>query len=92
MKQMKFDESYTITADFDLVARAYAEKRVFQYVNRTISIIDNANGISSKKENLELMRQQDDKSIKRNLRVWYYLMLVPKMFVRKVRKTFIKEN
>lgn len=85
LKEMKFNEEYTITADFDMIVRAYTSKRTFHYVDRIISVVENINGISSKSENLEKMREQDDKSLKRNLPLWYVLVFIPKFISRKIR-------
>lgn len=82
MKEFLYDESYTITADFDFVTRAYASKKRFLYIEKIISKVESVEGISFRDSNLTTMRKQDDMSLKKNLAFWYYLILIPKNIYR----------
>lgn len=82
MHKYMFDEQYKITADYDFVVRAKKEKCSIEYVDRTICVVDNTEGISSRILNMEQMRREDDSSLKKNFPVWYRLIKIPKEFVR----------
>lgn len=83
MRKLKFDESYSITADYDFYVRAYSLKKDIYYAHGTVvAIVDNTTGISSERENLDRMRKEDDRSLKKNLPLWYHLINIPKKFYR----------
>ena len=84
MRQYGFDLQYSITADYDLIMRLMHDKRDLVYVDRTVSVVDNVEGISSSKDNLNIMRQQDDDSLKANFPVWY-MIVTP---VKKIKRLF----
>lgn len=85
MKKYRYDTSYSITADFDFVVRAYRDKLSFKYIPVTISSVECITGISSNTNNIKQMRQQDDLSLKKNLPVWYFFIHIPKSIYRKIR-------
>lgn len=91
MQKYGFDESYTITADFDFLTRAVRDGCSLKYVDRDVSIMENRWGISAQKENIEIMRAEDDRSLKMNFPFLYYLVIVPKMIVRKIKRVRIPE-
>ena len=43
-------------------------------------------GISSRTENNDIMRREDDRSLRENFPVWYYLIKLPKEFVRGLKR------
>ncbi len=86
MRRLRFDEQYKISADYDFLIRAKKEKYSIQYVDRTVSVINNIEGISSQIENYEIMRAEDDKSLRQNYTCLYYLIKIPKGLVRFVRR------
>lgn len=92
MRQLRFDESYRISADYDFVVRAKRSRRSIQYIDRTISIINNTEGISSRIENYETMRAEDDRSLKENYTCLYYLIKIPKGLVRSVRRIWERKK
>ncbi len=85
MRQYGFDLQYTITADYDFIMRVKKDRRKIIYVDRNISVVDNVNGISSDKKNLDIMRAQDDRSLKTNFPVWYAAVIPIKKLVRAFR-------
>ena len=85
MRQYRFNTDYSITADYDFLMRAVRDKRELKYADVTISIVDNVNGISSSIRNMDVMRQQDDKSLKSNFIVAYYALMVPKYIIRVIK-------
>lgn len=91
MRKYGFDESYTITADFDFLARAVRDGCSLQYVDRDVSVMENRWGISAKKENIAIMRAEDDRSLKTNFPFLYYLIILPKMIVRLIMRIIIPE-
>ncbi len=86
MRAYRFNEQYTITADYDFVMRAQKNRRSMRYVDRTIAVVDNVEGISSQIKNNDMMRRQDDQSLKENFPVWYYSIKLPKAIVRVVKR------
>jgi hypothetical protein len=56
------------------------------YVDVDTSKVDCVEGISSQNENLEEMRRQDDRSLKENFPIWYYVIKLPKGIVRAVKR------
>ena len=91
MKEYGFDESYTITADFDFLARVVRDGCSLQYVDRDVSVMENRWGISAQKENIETMRAEDDRSLRKNFPFLYYLVIVPKIVVRLIMRIRIAE-
>lgn len=93
MRAYRFDEQYTITADYDFVVRAHKNKCSMRYVDRTVAVVDSVEGISSRTANNDIMRREDDRSLKENFPVWYYMIKVPKGIVRCLkRRTEQKEQ
>lgn len=86
MRAYRFNEQYTITADYDFVMRAQKNRRSMRYVDRIIAVVDNVEGISSQIKNNDMMRSQDDRSLKENFPVWYYSIKLPKAIVRVVKR------
>lgn len=82
MREYGFNKEYSITADYDFVMRIVHDKRKLKYSDVTVSIVDNVEGISSSINNMDEMRRQDDLSLKTNFPGLYYLMKIPKGFVR----------
>ncbi len=83
LKKFRFDESYKICADFDFLLRCVRKHVRMQYVDVNVSIVDCVMGISSQAVNLDRMRAEDDRSIRENYPVIYWLMWIPKKIVRK---------
>lgn len=92
MQKFRFDERYQISADYDFVVRAKKRKCSIKYVDRTISIVNNTEGISSQIENYEMMRTEDDRSLKENFICLYYLIKIPKGIVRSVRRIWERQK
>ena len=86
MRKYRFDLDYSITADFDFLVRLLRDKQRIQYADVTISKVDNIEGISSLSENLNIMRNQDDRSLKVNFPMWYYVLFIPKGLIRLIKK------
>lgn len=82
MQKFRFDESYKICADFDFLLRCLHEGARMQYVDVNVSIVDCVGGISSQDENLDRMRAEDDRSIRENYPLVYWLMWLPKKIIR----------
>lgn len=82
IREYGFDLSYSITADFDFYVRAYASKLNIRYLRVTIGCVDNTVGLSSDSNNLEIMRSEDDRSLRQNLPLWYYLTIALKKAYR----------
>lgn len=82
MRKYRFDESYKICADFDFLTRCLREHVQMQYVDVTVSKVDSVEGISSQAANLNLMRAEDDRSIRENYPLMYYAMWLPKKIIR----------
>lgn len=82
MIKYRFDENYRICADFDFIVRCLRDKVSMQHVDVTVSRVDCVEGVSSQKENLEQMRVEDDRSIRKNFPGWYWILKMPKAWVR----------
>lgn len=85
MRKYGFDESYKITADFNFLVRAVHEKCSQRYVERNVSIMENREGISARPENLNIMRAEDDRSLKEYFPFWYYVLKPVKYVARRCR-------
>lgn len=85
MRKYRYDESYKITADFNLLAKMVRDKCAFKYIDLDISIIENREGISEIPENLERMRIEDDRTIKECFPVWYRILVPVKWIIRKIK-------
>ena len=90
MRRLRFDEQYRICADYDFVVRAKRQKCSVRYVDRTVSIVENVAGLSSRVNNYDLMRKEDDRSLKNSYPLFYYLIKLPKGFVRCIKRA--REN
>ncbi len=86
MKRYLFDESYTITADYNFLMKCYRYRHVISHIDRVISYSDCRDGISSQEDNLDEMRRQDDRSMKELYPVWFCLLKPIKATVRCVKK------
>lgn len=53
-----------------------------RYVDVTVSVVDCITGISSQETNIDRMRAEDDRSIRENYPLMYWLMWMPKKIVR----------
>ncbi|GFI45533.1 PGL/p-HBAD biosynthesis glycosyltransferase [Lachnospiraceae bacterium] len=82
MRYYGFDESFSITADYNFLMRCRKGKHPMGYLPLIVSCSDAVAGVSSQQENILLMWKQDDRSLKENFPVWYYL-LVPIKFVKR---------
>lgn len=85
MKKYGFDESYTITADYNFLMKCHKNKHAIHYIDRVISCFDCMEGISSQEENLEKMRKQDDRSMKEIYPGWFYMLKPVKWAVRRLK-------
>lgn len=92
MRQYKFDEQFKICADYDFIVRTKKNKCSMKYIDRNICIIDNIEGISSQTDNLDLMRSEDDKSLKKNFLLLYYFITMPKEIVRWAKRIVEKRR
>lgn len=92
MRKFRFDERYQICADYDFVVRAKRNRCSIRYIDRTISIVNNTEGISSQPENYERMRAEDDRSLRENYACLYYLIKIPKGLVRSVRRIWERQK
>lgn len=92
MRKFRFDEQYRIAADYDFVVRAKKSQCSIKYVDRTVSIINNTDGISAQIENYEIMRAEDDRSLRKNYMAFYYLIKIPKGLVRIVRRIYERKK
>lgn len=86
MEKYRFDESFRICADFDFMVRCLRERVPMQYVDVTVSRVDCVEGVSSRKENLERMRKEDDRSIRKWFPGWYWVLRGPKGLARRFKK------
>lgn len=85
MRQLGFDESYKITADYNFLLRAKKKHCSMHYVDRNVSVVENVEGISSQHENLDLMRKEDDRSLKEYFPFWYLVLFPIKYIARRKR-------
>lgn len=85
MRKYGFDESYKITADFNFLVRAVHDKCTLRYVDHNVSIMENREGISARPENLNIMRAEDDRSIKEYFPFWYYVLKPVKYVARRLK-------
>lgn len=79
-----FDESYTITADYNFLMECKKQKHTMEYLPMMISCSECVDGISSQKRNLDQMREQDDRSLRTYFPVWYFLLKPVKFLKRKL--------
>ncbi len=85
MRKYRYDLSYKITADFNLLAKMVKNKDNLRYVDIDISIVENREGISEVPANLSIMREEDDRTIKDCFPIWYQILRPVKAIVRKIR-------
>lgn len=74
MKKYHFDESFKITADYNLYAKLLKNKHSMQHIDTVVSVVENIEGISSQSTNLSVMRAEDDRTLKEYYPVFYYLL------------------
>lgn len=84
MKKCGFDENFKITADYNFLVKAKKNGCTMHYVNRNVSVVENVEGVSSLKENLEIMRKEDDISLREYYPLFYYLLKPIKFIVRRI--------
>lgn len=82
MRKYRFREDHKITADYDFIVRALANKCTFSHVNRVICSFDNDGGISADKNNYRQMIREDDSSIRECFPFLYYATIIPKTLFR----------
>lgn len=87
MQRYRFDESFRICADFDFMVRCLRDKVPMQYIDVTVSRVDCVDGVSSQSENLERMRREDDRSIRKWFPGWYWALRGPKGVARRWKVT-----
>lgn len=92
MRQYRFDEQYKITADYDFIVRAKKNRCSVAYVDRTICIMDNTEGISSQISNIEQMRREDDRSLKKNMPLFFYILFIPKTIYRCIHDVLLRRT
>lgn len=86
LKEYRFDEAYEICADFDFLVRCLRDGVSMQYIDIDVSIVDCVRGVSSQSQNLDQMREEDDRSLRKNYPIVYTIMQPLKMVVRKYRR------
>lgn len=92
MRKYRYDTSFSITADYDFLVRAIHDKLKFRHADVTVCRIDNIFGISSDVSNMDIMRKQDDISLKTNFPLWYHALRIPKEMVRMIRRGYEKSR
>ena len=90
MRKYRFNTDYSITADYDFLMRMVRDRRDLKYMDIIVSVVDNVEGISSSVSNMDSMRMQDDRSLRENFPIYYYIMVLPKGIIRSLRR--IKER
>ena len=86
MRKYRFDESYSITADYNFLMKCQRYGHFIRHIDRTVSCFDCTKGISAQRSNLEVMRRQDDRSMKELYPGWYFIMKPVKKIVRWLKK------
>lgn len=86
MRKYGFDETYRITADFNFLVRAVRDKCSLRYVDRNVSVMENRDGISARPENLNIMRAEDDRSLRECFPCWYYILKPVKFVARRLKR------
>lgn len=86
MKKYGFDEDYKITADYNFLVRAKKKGCSMHYVDRNVSVVENIEGISSQNDNVDIMRAEDDRSLREYFPIWYYILKPVKYVERRVRQ------
>ncbi len=84
MKHYGFDEDYRITADYNFLVKCKKNGCSMQHLPLTVSISECEEGISSRKENLDRMRAEDDRSLRAYYPVWYWILRPIKFLKRKL--------
>lgn len=85
MRKYMFDESYSITADFNFFMKCVRYNHSMKYMDLFVSCSECVEGISSKSVNLNEMRRQDDRSIRELYPFWYYALKPVKFVARRGR-------
>lgn len=86
IKKYRYDESYRITADFNLLSKILRDRCSLEYIDVDVTIMENREGISADPNNLQKMRDEDDRTIKDNFPGWYYLLKPVKAVGRKIKR------
>lgn len=92
MRRYMFDESYKICADYDFIVRAKKDKRSMAYIDKTVCVMDNTVGISSQVSNMEQMRREDDRSLKKNFSFFFYILFIPKTIYRYIYDVLLRRT
>lgn len=92
MRQYMFDEQYKITADYDFIVRAKKNKCNIAYIDRTVCIMDNIEGISAQDSNYDLMRKEDDRSLRKNMPFIFYILYIPKAIYRSIFDVLLRRT
>ncbi|MCQ2497582.1 MAG: glycosyltransferase [Lachnospiraceae bacterium] len=74
IKNYCYDETYIITADFNLLARMLKNKCSMEYIDIDVSVMENREGISANPTNLQRMREEDDRTIRGCFPFWYVVL------------------
>ena len=90
MRSYRYDLNYSITADYDFIVRAKHSGLDMLYVDTNISKVENIEGISSLKENMDEMRRQDDLSLRKNYPILFCIVWLPKAIVRAINRYYEK--
>ncbi len=84
MKKYGFDEKFKITADYNFLVKAKKDGCTMHYVDRNVSVVENVEGVSSLEENLEIMRKEDDMSLREYFPLFYFILKPVKFIARKM--------
>lgn len=85
LQKYRFDESYRICADYDLLLRCMRAKKKIRYIDMFISRVECVKGISSQIDNIDEMRKEDDRSFRNAYPIMFWCFIFPKIFFRKIK-------
>lgn len=91
MKKYFFDESFTISADHDMLMKCYKNQHSMKFVDIVISSVDCVDGISAQVKNFDIIREETDRSLRTYFPIWYYLVKIPKEMVRWYKRNAIEK-
>lgn len=86
IKKYRYDESFRITADFNLLARMLKDRCSLEYIDEDITLMENREGISAEPTNLQTMREEDDRTIKDCFKLSYYVLKPIKAVIRLMKR------
>lgn len=90
LKEYRFDESYRICADYDLLVRCMKAGKKIRYIDKYISCVECVEGISSRSDNIDEMRKEDDISFGNAYPILFWCFIFPKIFFRKVKRHILR--